>query len=43
LMEPTTYGLSRNDNICKPAPAHGLTLERVFYDDDDEEEGEDFF
>jgi len=24
----------RNDNKCKPAPPQGLTLERVFFDDD---------
>lgn len=35
LDEPTAYGLTRDDNPCKPAPSHGLTLERVFYQDDD--------
>ena len=29
---PSQRGLSRMDNICKPAPPQGLTLERVYYD-----------
>jgi tRNA pseudouridine38-40 synthase len=27
--------MTRDDNRCKPAPPQGLTLERVFYNDDD--------
>lgn len=29
--------LTRDDNRCKPAPPQGLTLERVFYNDDDDD------
>ena len=35
LDVPSNHGLTREDNPCKPAPPHGLTLERVFYADDD--------
>jgi tRNA pseudouridine38-40 synthase len=36
LDEPSKHGLTRDDNPCKPAPPHGLTLERVFYAGDDD-------
>jgi tRNA U38,U39,U40 pseudouridine synthase TruA len=29
--------MTRDDNRCKPAPPQGLTLERVFYNDDDDD------
>lgn len=35
LNDPSKNGLTREDNPCKPAPPQGLTLERVFYPDDD--------
>lgn len=34
LNQPAELNYSRKDNPCKPAPANGLTLERVFYPDD---------
>ena len=39
LLDPKNNNessLSRKDNPCKPAPPQGLTLERVYYDDDDD-------
>jgi tRNA pseudouridine38-40 synthase len=35
LTNPSESSLSRKDNPCKPAPPQGLTLERVFYPNDD--------
>jgi len=35
LERPGELGYSRRDNPCMPAPPNGLTLERVFYPDDD--------
>ncbi len=34
LNQPSEFNYVRKDNPCKPAPANGLTLERVFYPDD---------
>jgi tRNA pseudouridine38-40 synthase len=33
LQRPRELGYTRNDNLSKPAPPTGLTLERVFYPD----------
>ncbi|KAG7374989.1 pseudouridylate synthase I [Nitzschia inconspicua] len=44
LHQPQALGLTRRDNPSKPAPPHGLTLERVYYsnyeqkDDDDDDD-----
>lgn len=35
LQNPGDLGYTRKDNPCMPAPPNGLTLERVFYPDDD--------
>ena len=34
LKEPSELNYTRKDNVCKPAPSNGLTLERVFYPDE---------
>ncbi len=35
LKDPSKHGFDRDNNPCKPAPPQGLTLERVFYPNDD--------
>ena len=41
LLLPSSSS-SRRDNPCKPAPPEGLTLEHVFFgDEDDEDDGAD--
>jgi tRNA pseudouridine38-40 synthase len=35
IEQPRVLGLTRNINPSKPAPPYGLTLERVYYANDD--------
>ena len=35
LNKPEELKYTRKNNPCVPAPPHGLTLERVFYPDDE--------